>query len=687
LEPNKQLLTAETTLDVFCRSFEAMPIPVLFQYENGDIFHSNESASSYFGYPKANLIKMSVMDLCPWTDPQRLAYEWGEITGSGKLVFCDRHKCADGVIKHATITKTYVNIDDSKFAVVAVENISPLKQQSDEIQFLYNIMDMSNDAIFVVRASDDVIVYANEKACSGLGYEKSFLEGSPLGLVQTSSNNAVLNKYVEFFKQNNSSMLYRIFRRSDASVFPAEISYKYFVKDGINYGIAVARDITERVHYLQETELKNEQLSEKNRQLAVQIAERTRKLQTTEARYEKYVNNAPNPIFFIDKEGHYTDVNEAMCNLAGRTREELIARSVFTNLPEESMYGAKEAFNTLLAEGKSTFSLKYEKQNKEVFYINISAAEVEEGVYMCVCKDVTRSRILEEALHKLNAELSERVREEVALRQKQEGFIFEQKKLKDMALLINAIAHQWRQPINALILYIQDIIDTYEAGELDKDYIKSFESVSKDLVIHMSKTIDDFRTFFAPNKKPQRFNITGEIVKLSQLLRIQLYERKVSCRIFCACDGQQSDCTDGVEPHDCPSKRMEVYGFLDEFKQALINIIYNAVDSIEDNIARGNITKGLIRFDIENKVGSITIKVTDNGTGISEENLSKVFDPYYTTKEEGKGTGIGLYMAKMVIERHNGGKITVANGEERGAVFEISIPTDSECELVRATLQ
>lgn len=679
MESDNQHLTDRSLGEMFYRSFEGTPIPVLWQYENGAIFRVNEAAASYFGYSKEALVTMNARDLCPRTDEQRLSYEWNEMKAHGRLILCDRHKCAGGVIKHATITKTYVNAGGTEFAVTAVENISPLKQQSDEIQFLYNIMDMSNDAIFVVRSSDQTVVYANEKACSGLGYAKNVLEGSSLELVKAAGDEeGSFGRYIEMFRDANPVMHYGVYKRSDGSLFPVETGLKFFVKDSVDYEIAVVHDVTDRVSYLQDIEKRNKLLREMNRRLAVKVAERTKKLQTSEAKYEKYVNNAPNPIFFMDREGRYTDVNEAMCVLTGRTREEFLLRSVFMSVPPESLEKAREAFNELVKEGKSVFSLKLEKYNKEVFYLYISAAEVEDGVYMGVCKDITRSTILEEALQKLNAELAERVREEVAIRQKQEGFLFEQKKLEDMALLINAIAHQWRQPINALILYVQDIIDTYEAGDLNEEYIRSFESVCKDLVLHMSKTIDDFRTFFAPDKTPQYFSITGEVVKLSQLLSMQLYEKNVSCRIFCSCDGSITDCTDGVEGHECLTKRTEVFGYLDEFKQVLINIIYNAADSIEENIALGNITKGVIRFDIENKGENINIKVSDNGTGVDENSLSKIFDPYFTTKEEGKGTGIGLYMAKMVIEKHNGGKICVRNSEEGGAVFEISIPAGSK---------
>ncbi|MCD8492289.1 MAG: PAS domain S-box protein [Geovibrio sp.] len=331
----------------------------------------------------------------------------------------------------------------------------------------------------------------------------------------------------------------------------------------------MVRDISERLRFFTELEDKNTALEKLNDMLSAEVEERTKKLLFTEEKYETYVKNAPDPIFFTDESGRHRDVNGALCLITGYTKDELLAMDFFGLVAEESLSDAKSAFSDMLKTGRASVSLKLATKSGEKFYIYLNTAEVEGGVYMGICKDVTRSVLLEEALKKLNEELAERVREEVALRQKQEGFLFEQKKLEDMGLLINAIAHQWRQPINALILYIQDIMDTYESGELSDEYIRTFETVCKDLVLHMSKTIDDFRTFFAPDKTRTSFDVSAEIIKLMKLLRVQMQDRNISYRIFCVCGEEAADCTEEARWGDCPGGKTLVYGYLDEFKHGL----------------------------------------------------------------------------------------------------------------------
>lgn len=660
--------------ELFERSFEKASAPLLWQNENGDILKANEAASSYFGYAKEEMAGMNAVRLCPDLDPDALKTEWDEIIRSGSLSLCSRHICAGGEIKHAEIVKTLIEAGGEKISLVAVENISPLKRKTEEVQFLYEIMDMSNDAIFVAKASDGRIIYANEKTCVNLGYTAEEIKKLSVNDFRVEPEEwGDFSPYLTRLSADSSSLIYCVHRRKDGTFLPAEASLKTFERDNEKYNISVVRDISERLRFFAETEEKNKTLKELNDRLAAEVEDSAKRLHSSEEKYVTYVKNAPDPIFFTDPQGRCKDVNEAMCLITGYTRDELLSMRLIDLAAPENREEAESAFNEMLANGSKSASLKFSKKNGEKFYIYLNIAEVEGGVYMGICKDVTRSVLLEEALKKLNEELGERVRHEVAIRQKQEGFLFEQKKLEDMGLLINAIAHQWRQPINALILYIQDIMDTYESGELSEEYIRTFETVCKDLVLHMSKTIDDFRTFFAPDKTKTCFDVASEMIKLMKLLRVQLYDRKISYRIYCVCSDNIHDCTEETLWGDCPNKKTSVSGYLDEFKQAVLNIVYNAVDAIEENMAKGSVLKGFIRIEIENTSDNVLIRIKDNGTGISPDKLPKVFDPYYTTKEEGKGTGIGLFMSKMVIEKHNGGRITAESTEE-GAVFEILIP-------------
>lgn len=270
-------------------------------------------------------------------------------------------------------------------------------------------------------------------------------------------------------------------------------------------------------------------------------------------------------------------------------------------------------------------------------------------------------------------ELRKRVEQEVETVRRQEQIIFEQKKLADMGLMISAIAHQWRQPINAIGLCVQYLTGEYRAGKFTQETMEESEKIIMDLVYHMSDTIKDFRLFFLDKKEIDEFEVIRVLSDIFKLISVQLSADNIILKLRCRSGGDTFECTNLTEyPEQLVNKTM-IRGYLGEFKQVLLNVIYNAVDAINDTRKSPGEKKGVIEVDINCGDGSLTIVIADNGPGIPEEIRTKIFNPYFTTKEEGKGTGIGLYMTKIVIEDHMKGKITAEN-RSSGAEFTIKLP-------------
>jgi PAS domain S-box-containing protein len=280
--------------------------------------------------------------------------------------------------------------------------------------------------------------------------------------------------------------------------------------------------------------------------------------------------------------------------------------------------------------------------------------------------DIDDQKRANEQLHMLNATLSEIVTEEIEKNRKQEEIIHQQKKLADMGNMISAISHQWRQPLTAVGLNIQDIVDAYENNELDLEYLKKFESSSMELIQYLSTTIDDFRYYYRPDKEVEKFQVVEEIFSLTRLISSQLQNKFIELNLACNCTGKS--CTFSQSTLECSLKNTLTRGYKGEFKQVLFNIIYNAIDAIEASQNQGIISINIISSD-----KYIETTISDNAGGISENILTNIFDPYFSTKEEGKGTGIGLYMSKVIIEDHMNGKLTASNND-LGAVFTIQIP-------------
>jgi len=322
-----------------------------------------------------------------------------------------------------------------------------------------------------------------------------------------------------------------------------------------------------------------------------------------------------------------------------------------------------------LKEYQNNLEQKVKERTAELKKSRIAAISIMEDI------DIQRKLV-----EKQNAELkslNEQLNEETKQRMMHEKMVFEQKKLADMGQMINAIAHQWRQPLNALGLYSQDIIDAYNYDELDKSYINEFADNSMKLIKHLSNTIDDFRNFFKPNNKLETFEIIYEIIKIYKLISIQFSAKNITVLISCKCSEKSLSCKSIDDEVNCTNHKTKVEGYLGEFKQAVINILYNASDSIVEKIEMGKIIQGKIFITITTADDKVSVSIKDNGLGIPEDHILEIFNPYFTTKEEGKGTGIGLYMTKMVIEKHMKGNISAKNHEE-GAEFIIKIPIENK---------
>ncbi|MDN5087789.1 sensor histidine kinase [Aliarcobacter butzleri] len=252
---------------------------------------------------------------------------------------------------------------------------------------------------------------------------------------------------------------------------------------------------------------------------------------------------------------------------------------------------------------------------------------------------------------KLNTELEEKVIVETSKQKEQEQLLIQQTRLAAMGEMIGNIAHQWRQPLNALGLILQNLKFSYEIGELDEKMIDKSVKKATMLTENMSKTIDDFRNFFRPNKAKENFKINEGITKAVELIESTFEHNNIKLE------------------KDFASSEIEFFGFANEFSQVILNLLTNAKDAVLENKIENPLI--IIQTKIDDEYIYISIK--DNGLGIKDEIINKIFEPYFTTKDEGKGTGIGLYMSKIIIENNMNGKIEVKN-EQNGANVIIKLP-------------
>jgi signal transduction histidine kinase len=277
---------------------------------------------------------------------------------------------------------------------------------------------------------------------------------------------------------------------------------------------------------------------------------------------------------------------------------------------------------------------------------------------------------MELRLRELNRTLETRVQEEVEQRRQKEKMLIQQSKNAAMGEMIGAIAHQWRQPLNALGLIIQDIEDAHIFGQLNKDYIEDTVKRSMGQIQFMSDTIDSFRNFFRPAKNKVQFDVKEAVGGVITMFTAQLMANFIAYRFGSLSGGTLYKDIAEVE---CESDTT-VLSYENEFKQVVLNLMTNAKDAIIERREKGLMEEeGLIKIEFcGTPEGKVIVRVSDNGGGIPPEIIDRIFEPYYTTKEQGKGTGIGLYMAKAIVEENMGGRLRAENNAD-GAVFTIEL--------------
>ena len=243
--------------------------------------------------------------------------------------------------------------------------------------------------------------------------------------------------------------------------------------------------------------------------------------------------------------------------------------------------------------------------------------------------------------------MESKINQAIQERTEQSKIMIQQSRLASMGEMIGNIAHQWRQPLNALGLVVQKIELFSLRNKLTPEIIHENVEKSTKLISKMSTTIDDFRDFFKPDKQKEYFPLAGVIEKVMDLLEVTFRAENIDIEL-------------DVSPF------CEIYGFKNEFSQVIVNILNNSKDALIDK----DIKAGRVKITVKDKNEAVYISISDNAGGIPGNIIDRIFEPYYTTKEEGKGTGIGLYMSKMIVEENMKGIISVRNGRE-GAEFSM----------------
>lgn len=255
-------------------------------------------------------------------------------------------------------------------------------------------------------------------------------------------------------------------------------------------------------------------------------------------------------------------------------------------------------------------------------------------------------------LEDLNKNLELKVQKAIKEAKKKDRAMLHQSRLARMGAMLSMIAHQWRQPLSEVSGILMELETANKFNKVDSSMIKESVKESNKQIEFMSNTIEDFRNFFKPDK-----------------LKVDFYIEEACNEALTLVDASLKSFDITVEKKI--KNNPKIHGYEREFAQVILNLLSNA----KDTLIQRQIQTPKIKLIVTKKDNNVIIKVKDNARGVEEDYLDLIFEPYFTTKSSSKGTGLGLYMAKMIIEKNMAGELSVEN-KKRGASFMIVLPIE-----------
>ncbi len=498
----------------------------------------------------------------------------------------------------------------------------------------YPMFKQHSSVMLLVDADSGNIIDANTSACKYYGYAEEKIKNMNIYEINVSDPYEVKLCMEEARRQNKNYFVFR-HKKANGEIRDVEVNSTEILSGGRKLLFSIIHDITDSI-------LAQKKLDELNTRLELTVTEQSKDLSELAFKFQTVFEYSGIGILLLDTNGAILEVNPAFCTMTGKNKNSVIHSRLHTFFDDADCYKKiEEVVDTEFDFIQFEQTINSNDGQKPV-NITLSPVRKNEEIVdyiLCIVENISYKKSLEKK------------------QQEQEIMLIQQSKMAAMGEMIGAIAHQWRQPLNAIALIVQDFKSAYEFGELDEKYID--DSVSKGMkqIAFMSKTIDAFRNFFKPGKEVELFCAYEAVQSVCGLVDAGLLHSKVQISLSFSDD----------------AKTVCIEGYKNEFKQAVLNIVSNAKDAILERKNGGSIE---IKGDIVES--RLEIVFEDDGGGVDDTVINRIFEPYFTTKEQGKGTGIGLYMTKMIIEEHMDGIIKVYNGD-KGAVFKLSFNFSGYC--------
>ncbi|MGB3751270.1 MAG: ATP-binding protein [Arcobacteraceae bacterium] len=348
------------------------------------------------------------------------------------------------------------------------------------------------------------------------------------------------------------------------------------------------------------------------------------------------LNAIDSPIFWQDKDGKILDMNKRFCHLVQLKYKDLVGKNLsFLEQKSVQIHKITTFLNNDLQKDVN-FTLRNKEKKKEIYYIkqtSFQSNKNENGI-VTIFTDITKAKEIEQE------------------REKEIQYLIQQSKMAEIGDIFSSIAHQWKSPLVAITALAQDMFYTHNDTEKEEDsyHIKNIMIQAN----YMADTINDFQDFIIPSKEKTVFNVHTTIQNMLNIIQHNMKYNYINIIM------KQNN-----------ELNFNIYGYENEFMQALMNVLNNAKDALLNNSEKNRNLSILFK----NKYNTLVLDIIDNGPGIKNKNKNKIFQQYFSTKETGHG--IGLYMTRLIIQDKLNGKIYCKNSE-KGSHFRILLKLNKE---------
>ncbi len=556
-----------------------------------------------------------------------------------------------GPVTYATLDRYLAKIYTSDFTYTPtneeknlMSQIATQKKELESSTALLQSYKKAVDAGTILSKTDTkgIITYVNEEFCSISGYSKDELIGHPHNIIRHPDSDASMFKKMWETIQNKQ-------------IWQGEV--KNLKKDGTHYWVdativpildendtiveyaALRHNITEVMDY-------KESLEEK-------VTAKTKEITKNIKLLEEYKNavDASSIMSKTDVSGRITYINEEFCKVAQYKEHELLGKPHnivrHPDMPKEAF---KDMWDTILDKKIWKGVVKNRAKDGSAYWVQATIVPILDDRNRIVEFVGLRQDITE--LMSYRQELEQRVSAEVEKNRVKDMLLQQQSAQAAIGEMVNSIAHQWRQPINSISLEATNILLDTE-GQTDSDeVVESAQNITY-LTKTMSQTISDFMEFSNPHREIQNFSLKGCVASIEKMLESQLFGKNI--RFYNECD-----------------PGLMLYTYKNDLKQVIINLVNNAKDAFENDN-----TDHVIRVVSEQVGEEVFIHVKDNAGGIAEAIQEEVFKPYFTTKDKSKGTGLGLYISKKIIQEQLQGEMEL-NSSSGDTCFTVKIPVETQ---------